>query len=363
MTTVTFSTPDAEMVADFFNDFEEAYQASEHLLLQLEKDPKNGALLNDLFRRVHTIKGNLIYVGLADICPILQSVEDVLEPLRRGRLRYDDLLSDVILLAMDTTHELVENRLQQEPNPFSAEHMQFICEKISLIANCESSQRASIIGQAIKALDPAAELAAPDSEFSKHGVAMNNDLRFFAQLLPAIDQRSPYWAGRTQRIAELALSMNSAASAPIDPNQLLAAVYMHDFAMAFLPLELLHKPEKYTSQERLRVQAHVQTSGALMREMGNWADAAEIILQHHEQCNGAGYPNNLAEQDICEGAKVLAIADAFDACVNSRAHVDQPQRPLIRAILEINRYAGSQFSQAWVNIFNQIARPKRNQSR
>jgi len=180
-------------------------------------------------------------------------------------------------------------------------------------------------------------------------------------LLPAIDQRSPYWAGRTQRIAELALNMNSAAGAPIDANQLLAAVYMHDFAMAFLPLELLHKPEKYTSAERLRVQAHVKTSATLMQEMGNWAQAANIILQHHEQCNGAGYPNKLTESDICDGAKVLAIADAFDACVNSRAHVDQPQRPLIRAILEINRYAGSQFSQDWVNIFNQIARPKRTQ--
>ena len=350
--------PSADMVADFFSDFQEAYQASERLILLLEKTPNDRALLNDLFRRVHTIKGNLIYIGLADICPLLQAVEDVLEPVRKGQLRYDDLLSDVILLTMDTTQELVYARLNQRPAPIDADRINAICESISLIARCAISERPTTIGHAIRALDPEAEVPTLE-EYSQYGIRLNSDLRFFAQLLPAIDQRSPYWAGRTRRIAELALSMNQAANSPVAANQLLAAVYMHDFSMAFLPLELLHKPNRYTAEERQKVQQHVQTASALLREMGSWPLAAEIVLQHHEQVNGAGYPNQLDESVIGDGAKILAIADAFDACVNSRAHVDLPQRPLIRAILEINRFAGSQFSQFWVNIFNQVARPPR----
>lgn len=352
------SAPDPEMVSDFFNDFEEAYQASELLLLRLEKEPYDQNMLADLFRRVHTIKGNLIYIGLADICPLLQSVEDVLEPIRKGAMHYDDLLSDVILLAMDTTFHIVNGRIHHQPLVLNAADLAPICEKISRIAHASHTDRPHLINQAIQALDTDAVSDQPKAEaFAEFGIEPNNDLRFFAQLLPAIDQRSPYWEGRTQRVAHLALSMNRAAGSPIPADQLLAAVYMHDFAMAFMPWALLHKPDRYTAEERLQVQQHTRSAADLLRGMGHWESAADMVLQHHEAINGEGYPDQRHDADICEGAKIIAIVDAFDACLNSRVHVNQPQRPLIRAVLEINRFAGSQFSQAWVDVFNRVIRP------
>ncbi|MBB3168870.1 HD domain-containing phosphohydrolase [Simiduia aestuariiviva] len=358
MPPLDFANPDQEMVSDFFADFEEAYQAAERLLLKLERSPQDTALLADLFRRVHTIKGNLIYIGLADICPLLQSVEDVLEPLRQGKIAYDDLLSDVILLAMDNTHKLVDSRLHGQPAPMADDQIPPICAAISKLADCTAEQRPKLIHHCIAALN--SEIETPleaGHEFSDFGIDPNQDLNFFSQLLPAIDQRSPYWQGRTRRIAQLALNMNRAANNPIDPSQLLAAVYMHDFGMAFLPLSLLHKPGTYTEGEREQVRAHLHIAVDLLRTMGTWDDAAEMVAQHHETMNGTGYPDRLNESQICDGAKIIAIVDAFDACVNSRAHVNLPQRPLIRAILEINRYAGSQFSQYWVDVFNTVARP------
>lgn len=358
MNSADFSNPDQDMVADFFADFEEAYQATERLLLKLERSPEDTALLADLFRRVHTIKGNLIYIGLADICPILQSVEDVLEPLRQGKIIYDDLLSDVILLAMDATHKLVDSRLNGQPAPLEPERVTPICLAISQLADCSTDQRPALIRDCIGLLDPeAAKAAAESGEYSDFGIAHNQDLAFFSQLLPAIDQRSPYWQGRTRRIAELAQAMNRLADNPVAPEQLLAAVYMHDFGMAFLPLSLLHKPGAYTDDERALVRQHLYIAVDLLKTMGEWDAAAEMVGQHHEAMNGTGYPEGLKESEICDGAKIIAIVDAFDACVNSRAHVNLPQRPLIRAILEINRYAGSQFSQYWVDVFNTIARP------
>ncbi|UTA49095.1 HD domain-containing protein [Simiduia sp. 21SJ11W-1] len=362
MSAIDFSNPDQDMVADFFADFEEAYQAAERLLLKLERNPTDTELLADLFRRVHTIKGNLIYIGLANICPILQSVEDVLEPLRQGKIIYDDLLSDVILLAMDATHKLVDSSLNGQPAPIDADHMPPICEAISHLASCTREERPALIRQCIALLDPKTEKpAAQGNAYADFGIAHNQDLAFFAQLLPAIDERSPYWQGRTHRIAELALAMNRLADNPVDPQQLLAAVYMHDFGMAFLPLSLLHKPGTYTEAERTLVRRHLHIAVDLLKTMGDWDAAAEMVGQHHETMNGTGYPNGLNESQICDGAKIIAIVDAFDACVNSRAHVNLPQRPLIRAILEINRYAGSQFSQCWVDVFNTIARPNNRQ--
>lgn len=362
MAKITFNQPDEEMIADFFLDFSEAYQSAERLLLELEKAPHDTHRLNELFRQVHTIRGNLTYIGLDDIGPLLQSVEDVLEPLRKGKLQYDDLLSDVILLAMDATYSLVDASLHNKPRQLSIAQMQKICLLISNITEVDETGRANAISQAILALDPSAQHSSeqPPELITEYGIESDPDLALFRALQPAIAQRSPYWHERSQRIAKLALAMNRKAGEPESAQQLLAAVYMHDFAMAFLPLELLHKPGRLSASERNLVRQHCTTSAALLHSMGNWSAAAKMVLQHHEQPEGTGYPNQLKEAQICEGAKILAIADAFDACVNSRAHVDQPQRPLIRAVLEINRHAGSQFCQHWVDIFNQVARPERS---
>ena len=80
------------------------------------------------------------------------------------------------------------------------------------------------------------------------------------------------------------------------------------------------------------------------------------MLHHHERCDGSGYPKGLPGSEISPGAKILAIADTFDACCYARAYKTDQKRPLIRAVLEINQQSGSQFDSAWVEIFNQIAK-------
>ena len=112
---ISFEYPvDDELISDFYQDFRYAYDRCEQSLLALEKDPVNVELTRDLFRAVHTIKGNLIYIGLKDLSPLLQSVEDVLEELRQGQIDYTDQLSDVVLLAMDLTNTLIQEKLFQE---------------------------------------------------------------------------------------------------------------------------------------------------------------------------------------------------------------------------------------------------------
>ncbi len=360
---------DDELIADFFQDFREAYERCERSLLALEQAPQDKNLTNDLFRSVHTIKGNLIYIGLKHLSPLLQSVEDVLEELRGNRLSYNEQLSDVVLLSLDLTNKLIQENLFNEAPSEDAQHFGTICEAVSQITARPPELRSEAIYEAILSLDPSTNIMPPAFEdelsappmpeplnrlLSAYGVVPNNDLDFFAQLMPVVEQRSHYWQDRAWRIAELALKMNDAAGRHVDPSQLLAAVYMHDFSMAFLPLELLHKEDHFNSQDKRQVQAHVRLSYDLLHRMKNWEEAAEIVLQHHEHCDGEGYPKGLLEEEICDGAKILAIADAFDSCMHGHSHQTHLKRPLIRSILEVNRFAGAQFSQFWVDVFNKI---------
>lgn len=364
---------DSSLIDDFFHDFDDAYQRSEACLLALEHTPQSSTHLDDLFRSVHTIKGNLIYIGLHALTPLLQAVEDILEELRQHHLAYNDLLSDVVLLAMDATKALVYEGLYQKESHISDANFEECCTAIRAITQRPAADRHRAIYNAILVLDPNTSTPSPvnnrsrssdntetngpqlNRELSSYGVEANPDLDFMSSMVAAIEQRSPYWLGRTRRIAKLALRMNDLAGRPVTPNQLTAAVYMHDINMAFLPLDILHKPDHLNSQEKRQVNSHVRTAHDLLHRMENWEEAAEVVLQHHEHVDGNGYPKGLSEAEICDGAKILTIADTFDACTHSRAHHSEVKRPIIRAVLEINRHAGSQFSQHWVDIFNKTA--------
>jgi HD-GYP domain-containing protein (c-di-GMP phosphodiesterase class II) len=354
-----------ELVDDFFYDFHEHYQRSEDLLIKLEKAPSDSELTNSLFRCVHTIKGNLIYIGLKELCPLLQGIEDVLDGVRHGQLRYDDSLSDVVLLAMDKTKALIDENIHGSNSGISFEQFEQICRSIAQIAQVDPQQRPVAIKKSLNLLDPQSPLhplPTPPLDSSllddaaAMGIRIDADHRFVHQLIPSLEHRSPFWKGYTDRIAKLSLLMNEHANRAEPPEQLLMAAMAHDIAMPFLPLSMLHKDSSYVEAERQRMQHHVRLGADLLQSMGGWEEAAIMVLQHHEHCDGSGYPNALTSKDICNGAKILSIADTYDACRYNRAYRTEQKRPLIRAVLEINRQAGSQFDDAWVQIFNQVAK-------
>jgi HD-GYP domain-containing protein (c-di-GMP phosphodiesterase class II) len=153
------------------------------------------------------------------------------------------------------------------------------------------------------------------------------------------------------------LILNRLAGRPVNEQDLAVAVYVHDFGMAFIPVELLHKQTQLDDAEILLLRSHVQSSAQLLQQLPRWQAAREIVLQHHEAVDGSGYPFGLREREISDGAKMLAIADSFDAMTHHRAYASHQKRPIIRAVKEINQCAGKQLSPYWVEVFNRAVAP------
>ncbi|MCG8614115.1 MAG: HD domain-containing protein, partial [Pseudomonadales bacterium] len=251
---------------------------------------------------------------------------------------------------------------------------------IASVATCDIKSREARLHSIILELDPSTlaltdpptnqdtnqedthpELVHLDTSLGKieklllaHQVTIDDDIAFFFSLMKPLEARSTYWSGRSFRLLLIALSMNHKAGNPINATQLTTAVIMHDISMAFLPLDILHKSTVYNADERKIVQNHAISSHQLLKNMNRWAEAAEMVLQHHEHFDGMGYPEGLSDEHICHGAKVLAIIDAYDAITHERAHTSRVKRPFIRAVLEINSLSGSQFSPYWIEIFNSV---------
>ena len=100
-----------DLLEDFRLDAAEQFPRCEQLLIELEHYPDDEPRLRELFRLVHTLKGNLGYVGLNHLMPLPQAMEDVLDALRERRIDFDSLLGDILLLNLDHLRELIREAL------------------------------------------------------------------------------------------------------------------------------------------------------------------------------------------------------------------------------------------------------------
>jgi HD-GYP domain-containing protein (c-di-GMP phosphodiesterase class II) len=119
-----------------------------------------------------------------------------------------------------------------------------------------------------------------------------------------------------------------------------------------MPIAVLHKQEKLEEVEFNLMRSHVYKSARLLENLNQWNEARKIVMQHHERIDGSGYPLGIKEDDICEGAKLLAILDTFDAITHTRAYQAHLQRPKKKAVIEINQISRGQFSTKWMQAFN-----------
>jgi HD-GYP domain-containing protein (c-di-GMP phosphodiesterase class II) len=351
----------SDLLADFRLESSEQFQRCEQLLIELEHAPNDHERLRELFRLVHTLKGNLGYIGLDSLMSIPQAMEDVLSCLREGQLSFDSLLGDILLLTLDHLKELIKHALGGPTAGLNAAQSKALSQALSALAIAPTAQQTGIRSALLQQLDPSSrppqaittdEPAAAEL-LRRYGIQFDDDMLFFVELMQASERRSHYWQGRGLRQLDLALAINQMGGSPEQPEQLAAAICLHDLGMAFLPLELLHKEAHLSREERRQMQSHPRLAYELLKRMPRWDAAAEITLQHQEHADGSGYPKGLLELEISPGALIINIVDTFEARTHERAHQTLNKRPLLRAILELNNLAGRQFSAKWVELFNQ----------
>ncbi|HEY6961759.1 MAG TPA: diguanylate cyclase [Gaiellaceae bacterium] len=198
-------------------------------------------------------------------------------------------------------------------------------------------------------------LARPDvvelTEFRRVAGGADRAARFraAASLARAVDSRDAYTGSHSERVADLAGLIAEHLGLTADDVELTRlAARLHDLGKLAIPEEILQKPGSLSSAEWLVIQRHPQIGHRMLESLGV-DPIAEWVLHHHERWDGAGYPNGLAGDDIPLGARIIFVADAFDAMTSSRLY----RRGMARheALAEVERCAGSQFDPDVVRAF------------
>ncbi len=181
----------------------------------------------------------------------------------------------------------------------------------------------------------------------------DRDMALFRTIADAIEFRNPIWRERDNSIMSIALGMNALGSNAVPFEQMEAAVYMRDFGMLRLPDKLFFEEDELDEEEQELLQSHPVSGYEVLTRLGEWEQAAKIVLQHQEREDGSGYPERLTGEWICPGAKILAICDTFFQLINNY-HDPDSERAALRAVAEINSSKDVLFDAEWVERFNAV---------
>lgn len=170
----------------------------------------------------------------------------------------------------------------------------------------------------------------------------------------AIDLRDGPTAGHSRRVFWYSIKIaHVIGGLEKELRNLGMGAWLHDIGKLATPDGILLKPGALTDQERQVMQHHVQIGYDLVKGIPFLADAAEIILGHHERCDGSGYPRGLKAAEIPLGARIFAVADSFDAMTSDRPY--RSAMPFEVARDEIQGAAGNLFDSTVVRAFLAIS--------
>jgi putative nucleotidyltransferase with HDIG domain len=169
-------------------------------------------------------------------------------------------------------------------------------------------------------------------------------------LVTALEAKDKYTSGHSRRVTEYAMLMARVLDLSEEEIENIdRAGLLHDIGKIGIRLESLNKPGKITEEEHEMFKDHTLMGKQILETIDFLKDIVPLVLYHHEWWDGSGYPEGIKGEQIPLGARILAIADSYDAMTSDRPYRKALDQDV--AVRELKKYAGTQFDPALVDIF------------
>ena len=178
-------------------------------------------------------------------------------------------------------------------------------------------------------------------------------LSFATALVATLDARDQYTAGHSAAVAIYARDIAKRMSLS-EEDQLLAHMcgLVHDIGKIGLPPGLLEKPGALTLEERRQMEKHSEIGEKILAKVDSYAEIANIVRHHHERVDGEGYPDEIPGDDIPLLARIIAVADAYNAMTSDRPYRDAMPSRVAR--MRLAQAVDSQFDTSVVAAFEAL---------
>ncbi len=182
--------------------------------------------------------------------------------------------------------------------------------------------------------------------------SMGLEYQELIDMVSKVEEKDVYTREHSSRVCKISvlIAEDMALSPEIITRTYYSAMF-HDIGKIHITSEILAKPSKLTDEEYEAIKLHVENCISLLEPVKN-LDIAEIIMQHHERNDGSGYPKGLTENEILIEAKIIAVADSFDAMTSNRSY--RTASPLDLVINELTTLAGKSYDLGVVNSLKKL---------
>jgi HD-GYP domain-containing protein (c-di-GMP phosphodiesterase class II) len=171
-------------------------------------------------------------------------------------------------------------------------------------------------------------------------------------LIMSLEARDEYTKGHSDRVTEY--SVGIARQLQLEEEMIKTikdAAILHDIGKIGVRDDVLLKTGRLTPEEFSEIKKHPVISGSIVKSISSLQETGEIVSQHHERYDGRGYPDGLKDEEIHIGARIMAVADTYDAMTSNRSYRKALDPDY--AVKEIKNEAGTQFDPRCVEAFLQ----------
>jgi putative nucleotidyltransferase with HDIG domain len=180
-------------------------------------------------------------------------------------------------------------------------------------------------------------------------VTTERRVQLLEQLAGALEARDPYTHGHSRRVARYAAMISKRMGlSPEQVARIRTAAAVHDVGKVNTPIEILHKAGQLSDAEFAVIQRHPEDGARMVATLGD-QELTDIVRHHHERLDGTGYPSGLRGSSIPLGARIIAVADIFDAITSTRPY--RRANPHRAAIETLTAGAGRELDGAAVSAF------------
>lgn len=277
------------------------------------------------------------------------SLESATDAIRHGICDYLQKPFDVVQVTAAVYRALTRRRSRRRMVSFLEElaelvgrdtHVAHVLEQVETDAGLRNR-----LGEIL--VRSAADFAPPPAEPER-------TLPFFEVLADTIESQDPIMRGHARRTAFYAsLLADRLCLSASEKRQVRLAAFLHDLGKIGVPSALLAREGPLDAEERTRVERHPEVGARLIAPLGVSAGLVAAVRHHHENWDGTGYPDGLAGDAIPLAARIVQVADAFDAMTAGRPNRVQLER--VAALAELARCAGTQFDPTLVKEFALVA--------
>jgi putative nucleotidyltransferase with HDIG domain len=301
-----------------------------------------------LFRRTNDSEGLLVETAVGDGSDAVQGAR-----LRSGEglaaLAVDR--EEIVQLADPKSHVRYSHRCDELPTSRPAFLAAPLCHGSVLGALIVGGREGGFDSDHAETIRSLARQSAVAIDYA---VQQERSVNFFSHvsdiLVGILDGMDRHYPGHSRRVAAFSdMVTRRLEMSDEERRRVHFAGLLHDIGKVHLDLDLLRDEGKLTPEKQAEIRKHPALGVEMLRPITLWEDILPIILAHHERWDGKGYPRGLAGEEIPIGARVVALAEVFDAISRRGPHV--PIRTIEEALHEIEHCAGTQFDPHLARIF------------